>query len=143
MVDRVADDELIVNEALEDAAINFEDLIDEESDEESLLSDDSACDCSESVNDIVQRAVPFPEIHRLNLHTEHCLIEFYYYSVEHIGVCASCMIRLFHNEIEVIAVRNHETASLGALNGQYCSNCAMPLFTCMPTNMCPICVPQQ
>jgi hypothetical protein len=133
MVDRIADDDFI-------------DIADEESDEESVLSDDSACisDCSENLVDLVERVVPFSELHALNLNTRHCLIQFYYYSIEEPGICASCMIRLLGNEMGVLhAVRHHETGFLGALNGQYCSQCAMPMFTYIPCNMCSICGPSQ
>jgi len=133
MVDRIVDD--------------FIDIANEESDEESVLSDDSACisDCSENLEDFVERVIPFSEFHALNLNTRHCMIQFYYYySNQEPCICASCMIRMLDNEMGVLhAVRHHETGSLGALNGLYCSHCAMPMFTYIPCNMCSICGPPQ
>lgn len=81
MVNRIADD-------------NFIDIADEESDEEFVLSNDSAYinDCSENLKDPV---VSFPKLHVLNLNTIHCMIQFYYYySNQELGICTSCTIRL-------------------------------------------------
>jgi len=140
---RIDDDDLmdIINEVFEDV------IVEDSSDEEDASSDDSAYNSDGSENleeDIVERVVPFSELRALNLNTRHCMIQFYYYSIEEPGICASCVIRFRDNEMGVLhAARHHETGALGALNGVYCTQCAMPMFTYIPRNMCSICAPPQ
>ena len=100
----IDDDNLmdIVNEVFEDV------IVEDSSDEEDASSDDSAYNSDDSENleeDIVERVVPFSELHALNLNTRHCMIQFYYYSIEEPGICASCVIRFRDNEMGVL----HET----------------------------------
>jgi len=160
MADHIEDDEFqnagnidnndnidIMDEMPENAEINFEDIIDEESDEESVMPDDSGCDSdiSENDEDMALRVVPHAELNALNFRTKHCRIEFYYWSIEIElpGICATCMITMnIPNDGWGIlrAYWHHETDSLGRLRGHNCSNCRNPLFMYIPANMCRVCV---
>ena len=133
----------IVDDAFENAEVNFEELMDEESEEESVLSDDSACisDQSEDLEEHVEKVVSSAELHALNSRTKHCMILFGYSTGGALSVCATCIIELSDVELGGLnAVRIHETGPIGALNGRYCSNCRQPMCIYIPTNMCPLCV---
>ena len=147
MNDEILDDDVIEiqNNEIENAEINFEDIIsEEESDEESVMVDDSGCDSNISGDDgdFAVRVVPRAELNALNFRTKHCKIEFYYsIEMQQPGICAMCMINITNHELGVLrAYWRHETDSFGRLRGRYCSNCWHPMFTYIPANMCRVCI---
>jgi hypothetical protein len=119
-------------------------IVDGESDdEEAVLPDDSGCDSviSEDPGNRLQKVVPIAELRALNFRTKHCMIQFYYWTGGALSVCASCMIELSDIDLgSMVAVQTHETDSLGRLRGDYCSNCRLPMYVYIPTNMCPRCM---
>jgi hypothetical protein len=126
-----------------DVQVNFEDLIDEDTDEESVLPDDSGCDSviSEDLENRVEKVVTSAELRALNFRTKHCMIQFCYSTGGALAVCATCMIDFSDIELgSMDAVQIHETDSLERLSGDYCSSCMQPMFTYIPTKMCPMCV---
>ena len=62
--------------------VDFEDIMDQDSDEE-VLSDDTGCvsDLNEYDTDHAEKFVSSPEIRALNGHTKHCMIQCYYTTV--------------------------------------------------------------
>jgi hypothetical protein len=133
MADRIEDNENNVQ-------VNFEDLLDEDSDEEVVLPDDSGCN-SENLENRVEKVLTNAEIHALNFHTKHCMIQFCYSTGGALAVCATCMIELSDMELgSMDAVQTHITDSHGRLRGDYCSKCQEPMYVYIPTNMCPVCM---
>lgn len=133
-----------------DMNVNFEDLMNEESDEESsdeerALSDDSGHNSYQSDEDDYTddyiKIVPRAEILALNNNTRHCKIEFYYYSTsDALVMCAKCMVRLADTEIGAPqANMEHTIAPIEAIEGQSCSECLDPTYTIFPSHMCPYC----
>jgi len=114
----------------------------ESSDEDQLISDDSDCtsDCSEDFTEIIEKVVDNSQINALSGRTKQCAIYFYYSKDDTYVACASCMINLSFMRHELVtAVRKHITDYHDGIDGKYCSNCRMPLFTIFPCNMCPMC----
>jgi len=75
--------------------IEVDDIIeemDDESDEDHSLSDDS--DWIMIVVTILQKIIDDLQINALNGHTKHCAIYFYYSTGGALDVCASCMASL-------------------------------------------------
>jgi hypothetical protein len=142
MADHIEDVENIRN-IENNVQVNFEDLLDEESDEEGVLPDDSGCDSviSEDNENRVKKVVTTAELHALNFRTKHCMIQFYYSTGGALAVCATCMIELSDIELgSMDAIQTHETDSHGRLHGDYCSKCQEPMYVYIPTNMCPVCM---
>ena len=130
-----------VFEVLEEMDVDFEDIMDQDSDEE-VLSDDTGCvsDLSEHDTDLAEKFVSSPEIRALNSHTKHCMIQCYYTMGGALNVCAACMIRLA--DIDVVGmhlVRKHDIDYIDALGGRSCRNCGVPTYTIFPCSMCPLC----
>jgi len=80
---------------LEEMDVDFEEIMDQDSDEE-VLSDDIGyvSDFSERDTDHAEKFVPSPEIRALNGRTKHYMIQCYYTTSGALTVCAACMIRL-------------------------------------------------
>ncbi|KYM95687.1 hypothetical protein ALC62_13668 [Cyphomyrmex costatus] len=80
----------IVDEVLED--VNFEDAMDIESSDESVLSDDTGCisDLENDTNRLV-KIVPAEQIRALNSHMKFCQIQCYYTTGGAFAVCTECM----------------------------------------------------
>ncbi|KYQ59262.1 hypothetical protein ALC60_01721, partial [Trachymyrmex zeteki] len=96
----------IINEVfITEMEVNFEEIMNEDSDEE-VLSDDSGCasDMTEYDTDRVEKFVPSPEIRALNSRTKHCMIQCYYTTDGPLTVCAACMILLADTDIDVMSV---------------------------------------
>ena len=130
-----------VFEVLEEIDVDFEDIMDQDSDEE-VLSDDTGCvsDLSEHDTDLAEKFVSSPEIRALNGHTKHCMIQCYYTTGGALNVCAACMIRLA--DIDVVGmhlVRKHDIDYIDALCGRSCRNCGVPMYIIFPCSMCPLC----
>ena len=69
----------IRDEVLEEMDVDFEEIMDQDSDEEVLSDDiDYVSDLSERDTDHAEKFVPSPEIRALNGHTKHCMIQYYY-----------------------------------------------------------------
>jgi len=122
--------------------IEIDDIIEEmnnESDEDHPLSDDSDCisDCSDKFTKINKKIIEDSQINALNGHTKHCAIYFYYSTG---GALASCMVSLADSHIgQMYAIQKHITEYHDAIDGSFCSSCRNPLFLILPCNMCPIC----
>ena len=117
--------------------------MDEESDEDHALSDDSDCisNCSEDHTEVIDKYISPSEVNALNRLTKQCAIYFYYLVSSDYAVCTSCMIHL-SNSIRldlVYAMRKHVIELYDMINSRYCSECRTPLFQIFPCNMCPIC----
>ena len=121
---------------------NFEAILDESSDEDRALSDDSDynSDQSEDNTEIVEKIVPNSQIIALNGRTKCCAIYFYYTTGGALAVCASCMIALSDADVgHMYAFRKHVIELHDAIEGRSCSNCRLPMYQIFPCNMCPIC----
>jgi len=125
--------------------IEVDDIIEEmndESDEDHPLSDDSDCisDCSDNCAKINKKIINDSQINALNGHTKHCAIYFYYSTGGALDVCASCMVSLADLHIgQMYAIQEHKTEYHDAIDVSFCSSCRNPLFLILPCNMCPIC----
>ena len=145
MADHIEDVENIDNVGPDDR-INIENDVQvnvEDSDEESVLPDDSGCDSviSEDLENRMKKVVTSAELHALNYRTKHCMIQFYYSTGGALAVCATCMIDLSDIELgSMDAIQTRETDSVGRLRGDYCSSCRQPMYIYIPTNMCPRCL---
>ncbi|XP_070168836.1 uncharacterized protein [Polyergus mexicanus] len=110
---------------------NFEAILDESSDEDHALSDDSDynSDQSEDLTEIVQKTVFHSEIIALNGRTKFCAIYFYYSTGSDYAVCASCMIAIADTDYGYMyAVRKHVTELYDVISGRSCSNCRQALY---------------
>ena len=128
-----------VFEVFKEMEIDFEEIMDQDSDED-MLSDDTgyASDLSEDNIDRREKFVLSPEIHALNDRTRHCATHCYYITGGAL-VCASCMTRLADINVGgMYLVRKHEIDYIDALGG-FCSNCKVPMYIIISCNMCPIC----
>ena len=69
----------IRDEVFEEMEVDFEEIMNQDSDEE-MLSDDTdyASDLSEHDTNHAEKFVPFSEIRALNGRTKHCMIQCYY-----------------------------------------------------------------
>ncbi|EZA51545.1 hypothetical protein X777_09754 [Ooceraea biroi] len=127
---------------MEQMEVNFENLLDEVSDEDSVLSDESAycSDKSEDYEEITERPVPNAQLMAITGRTKMCAVYFYYSTGCSLAVCASCIIRLRGVELGTMyVVRKHEIDTHDGITGRWCSNCHDSLYTIFPCNMCPIC----
>ncbi|XP_070158799.1 uncharacterized protein [Polyergus mexicanus] len=110
---------------------NFEAILDESSDEDHALSDDSDynSDQSEDLTEIVEKTVFHSEIIALNGRTKFCAIYFYYSTGSDYAVCASCMIAIADTDYGYMyAVRKHVTELYDVISGRSCSNCRQALY---------------
>jgi len=118
MVDNMNDED-IVDEVFEEMKVDIiEEVSDESSDEDHVLSTNSNCisDCSDDLTEISEKMVTTSQINALNRGTKECAIYFYY-------------------STKTIVIDSHD-----AINDRYCSNCRNPLFFIFPCNTCPICI---
>ena len=132
----------IRDEVFEEMEVDFENIMDQESSDEEMLST-SGCvsDMNEYEIDRVEKFVQPSEIRTLNARTKHCVIHNYYTTDGALTVCTACMIRIADiNDVGMYHVREHETDSFGRqmLDGKLCTNCRGPctIFSC---SMCPLC----
>jgi len=67
---------VFIIEMKEDLEVDFEEIMNESSSDEEVLSDDTgfASDSSEYDTDRAEKFVPSPEIRALNNHIKHCMI---------------------------------------------------------------------
>ncbi|KYQ58862.1 hypothetical protein ALC60_02133 [Trachymyrmex zeteki] len=93
----------IIDEVFEEMEIDFEEIMDQESSDEEVLSDDTGCasDLSEYNMDHVEKHVSSPEIRALNIRTKHCMIQCYYTTGGTYTVCASCIINISDTDIDI------------------------------------------
>ena len=85
----------IRDEVFEEMDVDFEEIMDQNSDEEVLFDDTGyATDSSEHDTNHAEKFVLSPEIRALNGRTKHCIIQCYYTTSDALTVCAACMIRL-------------------------------------------------
>jgi len=121
--------------------VDFENIMDQKSSDEEMLSDDSGCasDMSEYEIDRVEKFMQPSEIRTLNARTKYCVI-YNYYTRGALTVCTACMIRIDDiNDVGMYHVREHEIGSFGRLDGKSCTNCREPLYSIFSCNMCPFC----
>ena len=118
---------------------NFEALLDESSDEDHALSDDSnyISDRSE-ITDVDDKIVDNLQILALNGHTKVCTIYFYYSTGGALALCTSCMISIQDVGL-MYAVRKHVIELHDVVDSRFCANCRNPVYIIFPCNMCPIC----
>ena len=93
-------------EVLEEMNVDFEEIMDQDSDEE-VLSDDTgyASDSSEHDTDHAEKFVPSPEIRALNDRTKYCAIHCYCTTG---GVYASFITRLADTDVGgMYLIRKH------------------------------------
>jgi len=97
----------IVDEVFEEMEVDdiIEEIGDESSDEDYVLSADSDCinDCND-LTEISQKIVTNSQINALNGGTKQCAIYFYYSTGGALAVCASCMINLVGVQLEQMYV---------------------------------------
>jgi len=118
--------------------VDFENIMDYESPDEEMLSDDSgyASDMSEYEIDRVKKFVSAPEIRTLNARTKLCDPQM----GAALTICTACMIyKADINDVEMYHVREHETDSFGKLDGRSCMNCRESLYNIFPYSMRPLC----
>jgi len=117
------------------------DLSDE--DDDFTLPDDSdyVSDQSEDLEDRICITLNSPQIRALNGQTRHCMVTFYYCTLnEDIVLCASCMINLNDTGASMHSIVKHEIDVFNALCGRSCNNCRLPTYTIFPCHICPMCV---
>jgi len=132
---------------IEDGDILFEDdvmvidVVEESSDEDHILSEDSdyESDCSDDFTEISRRILNSAEINTLNDVKNMCCVYFYYQTERNVKFCTSCFLRLTDLFSRIRVVREHSTDMYGVILGQFCSECSTPLHQIMLCNMCPIC----
>lgn len=144
----MADEEVIVIDDDEDIILEdgnlmaFENLLDDSSDEDRVLSEDSDynSDCSiDIITDIKQRTLNRVEINSLGA-VKMCCIYFYYKSDVNEKFCTDCFMRISDLFSNIRVVREHESAIFDLILGSFCAECRKPLYQIMPCNMCPICI---
>ena len=83
-------------EVFDEMEIDFENIMDQKSSDEEMLSDDSGCasDMSEYEMDRIEKFVSSPEIRMLNTRTKHCVIHNYYTTGNALTVC---MMHIMHD----------------------------------------------
>jgi len=117
----------IVDEVFEEMEVDdIEEIGDESSNEDHVLSADSDCisDCNNDLTQISQKIVTYSQINALNEGTKHCVIYFYYSTGGALAVCASCMINLVGVQLgQMYPTRKHVIDSHDAIDGRYCSEC--------------------
>lgn len=121
--------------------INFEAIIDESSDEEHALSDDSnyISDCSNT--DFDDNVVENEQLRAQN-QRKICAIHFYYSTGGALALCASCM-DTFRDDIGLIyEIRRHKVTSPDEVDMRWCSSCQILLHIIMSRNMCYVCTPK-
>ena len=76
--------------------VDFENIMDQESCDEEMLSNDSGCasDMSEYEIDRVEKFVSTPEICTLNARTKLCVTHNYYTTDDALIICTACIIRI-------------------------------------------------
>ena len=129
-----------VFEVLEKMDVDFEEIMDQDSDEE-VLSDDTGCvsDLNELDTDHAEKFVSSPEIRALKGLIKHCMIQCYYTTGGALNVCAACMIRLADTDaVGMYLVRKHDI-DIDALGSRSCTNCGMQMYTIFPCSICPLC----
>ncbi|KYN35823.1 NADH-ubiquinone oxidoreductase chain 5 [Trachymyrmex septentrionalis] len=79
----------IRDEVLKEMDVDFEEIMNQDSDEE-VLSDDTGCvsDLNELDTDHAEKFVSSPEIRALNGRTKHCIIQCYYTTGGALNVCS-------------------------------------------------------
>jgi len=89
-----------VFEVFEEMEVDFEEIMDQDSDEE-VLSDDTdyTSDLSKNNTNCQEKFVLFPEICALNDRIKHCAIHCYYTMSGALTVCALCMTRLVDTNV--------------------------------------------
>ena len=82
-----------VFEMFDEMEVDFENIMDQESSDEEMLSNDSGCasDMSEYEMDHIEKFVSSPEIHTLNARTKHCVIHNYFTMGGSLTICTSCI----------------------------------------------------
>jgi len=81
-----------VFEVFKEIEVDFENIMDQESSDEEMLSDDS--ECAGDIKSIAKKFVSAPEIRTLNARTKHCVIHDYYTTGDASIICIACMIRI-------------------------------------------------
>ncbi|KYN30167.1 hypothetical protein ALC57_00374 [Trachymyrmex cornetzi] len=122
----------------ENLEVGFEEIMDQDSDEESVLSNDTdfASDASEYETDLEEKFIPAAEIRALNDRTKYCMIQSYYTTGGPLTVCAACMVLLA--DIDTVGmhyIKKHNINYIDALSGRFCTNCRIALYTIFPCNM--------
>ncbi|KYQ48484.1 hypothetical protein ALC60_12471 [Trachymyrmex zeteki] len=116
--------EHIIHEVFEEEGIiNFEEILDEESSDEEVLSDDIGCASDQSKHDTdrVDKIVTSPEIRALNVHVKRCMIQCYYTTGDAYAVCVSCMINISDTDIDLMYLVANLAECLAWL--QRCDEC--------------------
>lgn len=117
------------------------DVVEESSDEDHILSEDSdyESDCSDDFTEISWRILNSAEINTLNDVKNMCCIYFYYQTGRNDKFCTSCFLRLTDMFSRIRAVREHSTDMYSVILGQFCSECGTSLHQITLCNLCPIC----
>ncbi|KYN17047.1 hypothetical protein ALC57_10683 [Trachymyrmex cornetzi] len=92
----------------ENLEVDFEEIMDQDSDEESVLSNDTgfASDASEYEIDLEEKCIPAAEIRTLNDRTRYCMIQSYYTTGGPLTVCAACIVLLAN--IDTVGMKNRD-----------------------------------
>ena len=132
----------IRDEVFDKMEIDFKEIMDQESSDEEVLSDDIGCasDMSEYEIDRVEKFVLSPEIRTLNAHTKPYVIHSYYTMGSALTVCTSCMIHMIDIDGGMYFVRKYKTGlSFCRLDGRSCTNCRESLYIIFSCSTCSLC----
>ena len=130
---------MIEIEEVEDA--NEEMEIDEMSDEDDVLSNDSGVNNDIDDDDVVEikyRDLKQNEVNTLDTLKKMCCI-YFYYTGTHAKFGAECILRISGLFSRLRAIRKHVTEQFVLIDGISCSNCHKPLYQVIQCNLCPIC----
>ncbi|KYN01412.1 hypothetical protein ALC62_07793, partial [Cyphomyrmex costatus] len=128
----------IVDKVLED--VNFEDAMDIESSDESVLSDDTGCisDLENNTNR-VQKIVSEAQIRTLSSRMKYCQIQCYYSTGGALAVCVECMVNIADADVgAMFLIRKHDTDFMDIFEARTCTNCRKQMYQVYPCNVCPI-----
>ncbi|KYN19998.1 hypothetical protein ALC57_07657 [Trachymyrmex cornetzi] len=119
-----------LDELFNEMDVDFENILDQESSDEELLSDDTECDSdlSECEMDVVEKFISVAEIGTLNPRTKVCISHDYFTTGGALALCTKCMFNIADIvDAGMYIYRKHETGSFGKLSGRSCTNCRSPL----------------
>ncbi|KYM95686.1 hypothetical protein ALC62_13667 [Cyphomyrmex costatus] len=121
--------------------VNFEDVMDVESSDESVQSDDTGCVSDlENNTDRLVKIVSAAQIRALSSGVKFCQIQCYYSTGGALAVCAECMERIADAGVGgMLVIRKHDTDFTDKFESRTCSNCLKPMSQVYPCNACPIC----
>ncbi|KYN19737.1 hypothetical protein ALC57_07964 [Trachymyrmex cornetzi] len=121
-----------LDEVFNEMDVDFENILDQESSDEELLSDDTGCDSdlSECEMDVVEKFISVAKIRTLNPRTKVCISYDYFTTGGALALCTECMFNIADiiDAGMLYIYRKHEIGSFGRLSSRSCTNCRSPLY---------------